>query len=300
MRDFYRKLHDECGVRLPEPDEQDWAWCAGDYRRTEDYIRFYRAHRDDLNSLERDEAAMMIVSGIDAYMEHGADEAVTEALWAETREILLRDRRDLMHTIGHFACYGDPLAECFPITAKIRSLWLAGMQIRPYRQEDFDIIRRWFRNVRTYALWCANRFPYPPEPERFAAALQEIAAQTGDRPYVAENETGVPFGFFCFSLNPETNEGMLKFVTVASDMRGWGIGTEMLRLAVRKAFAETAADAVQLMVFSVNEAAQKCYRKIGFTERSRMPDAFRFEDETWGRVNMVIRRADFEKGESIC
>ncbi len=297
MSDLYRKINEECGVRLPEPDEQDWARCAGDYRRIEDYIRFYRVHRDDLNRLERDEVAMMIVSGVDEYMEHGADEALTEALWAKTREILLRDRYDLMNTIGHFACYGDPLDECFPITAKIRSLWLTGMQIRPYRQADFDTVRRWFRNARTHALWCANRFPYPLEQAGFDAVLREHAAQTGDRPYVAENETGLPFGFFCFSLNPETNEGMLKFVAVDSNMRGWGIGTEMLRLAVRKAFAETDADAVQLMVFSDNIAARKCYQKSGFTERSVTPDAFRFGDEAWGRVNMVIRRSDFEMKE---
>lgn len=297
MSGFYSKLHDECGVRLPEPDEQDWARCAGDYRRTEDYIRFYRVHRDDLNPRERDEAAMMIVSGIDESMEHGADEARTEALWAEAREILLRDRYDLMNTIGHFACYGDPPEECFPVTAKIRSLWRTGMQIRPYRQADFDTIRRWFRDARTHALWCANRFPYPPEPEGFSAALREISARTGDRPYVTENETGVPFGFFCFSLNPGTNEGMLKFVAVSGDMCGWGIGTEMLRLAVRKVFAETEADAVQLMVFSVNDAARKCYRKVGFTERAVTPDAFRFGDEAWGRINMVIRRSDFETKE---
>ena len=292
MSDLYRKIHEECGVRLPEPGEQDWEFCAGDYRRTADYIRFYHAHAADLDGYEKDQTAMLIVCGVDSYIEQGADAALTESLWAQAKEILLRDRRELMHTIGHFCCYGDPLSECFPVTAKMRALWLENMTLRLYRPDDFDTIRRWFPDARTHALWCADRFPYPLEPEGFSAVLREHAERTGDRAYVAENETGIPFGFFCFSVNPETNEGMLKFVAVCRDMRGWGIGTAMLRLAVRNAFVETNAGAVQLMVFSVNDSAKKCYEKAGFAVRAVTPDAFRFGSETWDRVNMVIGRGD--------
>ena len=45
---------------------------------------------------------------------------------------------------------------------------------------------------------------------------------------------------------------MLKFVAVASDLRGKGYGRKMISLAVEKAFADEAAEAVQLMVFTEN------------------------------------------------
>ena len=171
------------------------------------------------------------------------------------------------------------------------------MNIRPYMPADFAVLRQWISDARTHALWCANRFPYPPEAAGFAAALQEISARTGDRPYIAADETGRAVGFFCRSLNPETNECMLKFVIVDGTLRGRGVGTEMLRLAVRAAFAETDAGAVQLMVFSENPAAIRCYRKTGFQVRTCTPDAFRFGAETWDRCNMVIRRTDTETKE---
>ena len=42
MFDLVTRLNEECGVRLPEKDDQDWEFCAGDYTRTEDYIEFYK------------------------------------------------------------------------------------------------------------------------------------------------------------------------------------------------------------------------------------------------------------------
>ena len=42
MDNFYEKLNEECDVRFPYPNEQDWEWCAGDYTRTNDYIEFYK------------------------------------------------------------------------------------------------------------------------------------------------------------------------------------------------------------------------------------------------------------------
>ena len=39
---LYEMLDKECNVRLPNADEQDWEFCAGDYKRTNDYILFYK------------------------------------------------------------------------------------------------------------------------------------------------------------------------------------------------------------------------------------------------------------------
>ncbi|MBP0968035.1 MAG: GNAT family N-acetyltransferase [Oscillospiraceae bacterium] len=169
------------------------------------------------------------------------------------------------------------------------------MKIRPYiHEQDFSLLRTWSTDARTHAMWCADRFPYPPEPAGFAEALRSIREQWGDAPYIAADENGSAVGFFCRPGQPHQGEIMLKFVIVDPALRGQGIGTKMLRAAVQDIFAQTDADAVQLMVFAENPAARKCYRKAGFTERALTPAAFRFQNESWGRCNMVIRREDTE------
>lgn len=164
------------------------------------------------------------------------------------------------------------------------------MRIRPYQNKDFDIISQWITDERSHALWCANLMPYPLEKNSFDALLQEAEERFGDCPFVATTNDGQVVGFFCFSVNLHTNEGMLKFVVIDNTMRNKGYGCEMLKLAIKYAFEIAKADAVHLNVFPENPGAKKCYEKVGFKERTLTENAFSFKDESWGRCNMITTR----------
>ena len=165
------------------------------------------------------------------------------------------------------------------------------LSIRPYNSDnDFDVIKSWLSDERTHAMWCANRTAFPIQKDGFAGLLEDVSVRCGDKPYVATVEDDRVVGFFCYSLDQETKEGMLKFVVVDSSMRGMGLGKQMLRQAVRYAFDETDAEAVQLMVFSENERARHCYENIGFIVRQTDQDAFQYQDESWERCNMILIR----------
>ena len=166
------------------------------------------------------------------------------------------------------------------------------MRLRPYIPEtDFEIIRNWIADPRSHALWCANRFEYPLSRENFNSVLRDIRIRNGDSPFTAAGADGTAMGFFCYSLHPDTNEGLLKFVIVDPAARGQGLGRAMLRLAVEYAFEISKADAVSLRVFTENPRAVRCYESVGFTEERTEKDAFSYGDESWGRRSMVIRRS---------
>ena len=164
------------------------------------------------------------------------------------------------------------------------------MRIRPYQNKDFDVISQWITDERSHALWCANLIPYPLKKNSFDALLQEEEERFGDSPFVATTNDGQVVGFFCFSVNLHTNEGMLKFVVIDNTMRNKGYGCEMLKLAIKYAFEIAKADAVHLNVFPENPGAKKCYEKVGFKERTLTENAFSFKDESWGRCNMITTR----------
>ena len=165
------------------------------------------------------------------------------------------------------------------------------MKIRAFNlDKDFDVIKTWITDERTHMMWCANLIPYPIEKETFRSILSEIAERFGDSPFAAVDDEGRVVGFYCYSLNHETHEGIFKFVMVDASVRGQGIGKEMIRLAVHNAFSDPEAMAVQLNVFPENARAKRCYEGAGFTERQITPDAFKYKDESWGRCNMVIKR----------
>ena len=117
--------------------------------------------------------------------------------------------------------------------------------------------------------------------------LEEHALNFEDCAFVAVDDDGKVAGFFCYSLNGQNNEGMLKFIVVNSKIRGKGYGKQMLKLALEYAFNISKADSVQLNVFPENIPANKCYESVGFKERSLTPNAFTFKDESWARRNMV-------------
>lgn len=170
------------------------------------------------------------------------------------------------------------------------------MKIRPFiLNRDFDKIKNWVTDERTHAMWCANRLKYPLNEEDFADVMSEIWANYGDIPYVAVDDKNEVIGFFSFSLNPDNNEGMLKFVMVDPEKRGKGIGKHMLRLALEYAFDITKAGAVHLNVFTENTRAKKCYEGIGFVERHTNNAVFPYKDELWGRCNMIIERKMWNK-----
>ncbi len=164
------------------------------------------------------------------------------------------------------------------------------MRLRPFILCDFDEIKNWISDERTHAMWCANLIKYPIEKENFYNVMLEISTKFGDSPYVATTDEGKLVGFFCYSVNLSTNEGMLKFVMINPSQRGKGLGKAMLQLAVEYAFNITKVDAVQLNVFPENIRAQKCYESVGFVARKTDADVFNFKDVSWGRCNMVIKK----------
>ncbi|MCR5337121.1 MAG: GNAT family N-acetyltransferase, partial [Lachnospiraceae bacterium] len=164
------------------------------------------------------------------------------------------------------------------------------MRLRPFEEKDFEVIKDWIPDERGHAMWCANRFQYPLDKNDFLTVLSDMAKKHGDSPYVVTMDDDVPDGFFCYSTNDETKEGMLKFVVVAPYRRGSGIAQEMFRVALSFAFEETKVNAVHLIVFSVNGRAKKFYEKVGFKERKTDHKAFVYKDEHWSRCNMIIRK----------
>lgn len=165
------------------------------------------------------------------------------------------------------------------------------MRLRPFiSSKDFDEIKNWIVEERMHAMWSANRIQFPMEKDSFEKSMQEVAELFGDSPFVVTSDEGELIGFFCYSVNIENNEGMLKFVMNNPKYRGKGYGREMLRLAVKYAFEITNVQAVHLNVFTENERAKRCYEAVGFTERKTDLNAFAYKEESWGRCNMIIRR----------
>ena len=94
------------------------------------------------------------------------------------------------------------------------------MRIRPFiENKDYAYLEKWIDDEKVHALWCANRLPYPLTRENLRAFLEKAEADWTGSAYVATEDDGTVIGFFCYSVNTETNTGFLTFVIVDGHKR---------------------------------------------------------------------------------
>jgi len=167
------------------------------------------------------------------------------------------------------------------------------MILRKFNCEtDFSPIAGWIRSDREHAMWCGGRFSFPLERNDFLSVLEEHRKNTGDLPYMAQDEQGRAVGFFVLSSSPDTGSAMLKFVIVDFAIRGKGVGREMIHLAAELAFQDPRVRTLRLCVFAENPAALRCYQKAGFCLTSTDPNAFHFRGQLWSRCHMALSRPE--------
>lgn len=172
----------------------------------------------------------------------------------------------------------------------VKIISLKRMKIKPYTPSNFNKIKTWVTDERTHALWCGGLISYPLNKNNFEKALKEFIIKNGESPFVAITNKGKIIGFFCYSINPYTREGKLKFIIISPQFRNKGYGKEMVTLALKHAFCNSSAESVQLNVFLNNGPAKNCYLHVGFSIRSITKKSFCFNEEMWSKCNMVIKK----------
>ena len=72
------------------------------------------------------------------------------------------------------------------------------------------------------------------------------------------------------------------------NVRGKGIGKQMIKEVLKIAFEQLQLHRVHLGVFDFNHAAIACYEKAGFTKEGLLRDATKNGDEYWSMWEMGI------------
>lgn len=124
--------------------------------------------------------------------------------------------------------------------------------------------------------------PQTLDDPRYRAAFDEISANPGQRLIVAERDgevvgtlliTAIP-GLIRFGMR----RGQLENVHVRADMRGKGIGSQMVKWAIERC-GEMGCGVVQLTSNKTRTDAHRFYRRLGFTASH---EGFKLYIDAWG------------------
>jgi len=158
-----------------------------------------------------------------------------------------------------------------------------------FAASDFEIFKSWINNEEELFQFAGPIFSFPLTDDQLVKYLN----LTDIRPLkVVLQESKETIGHCEFNF--ENNIPRLSRILVGNkELRGRGIGQNIVKKMVEELFRDEAITKVDLNVFSWNTAAIKCYEKIGFRINHEITDEFQVNGLNWTRLNMELDRDDF-------
>lgn len=147
--------------------------------------------------------------------------------------------------------------------------------------------------------WGGLDFDYPLNPAQLEVHLGRAERTHGGHMIftVRENATGVAIGHGeLTAINHRHRTCRISRVLVGpSAHRNRGLGAQTMHALLYKAFVELRLHRVELAVFDFNDAAIRCYEKIGFVHEGKLRESVCFEGEHWHTLMMSILEQEWAR-----
>ena len=165
------------------------------------------------------------------------------------------------------------------------------MLLREYKETDANVILSWIKNEREFRLWSADRYEtYPIVTDDINKNYLECKKKSFFCPLTLEDEGKVIGHLILRKLNSNDSIVRLGFIIVDSSIRGKGYGKRLIEEAIKYSKEKLNINKFSLGVFAVNDSAFKCYERVGFKIIDIEKNVYKFYDETWDCVEMVLVR----------
>jgi RimJ/RimL family protein N-acetyltransferase len=163
---------------------------------------------------------------------------------------------------------------------------------RPFHQDDGAALLSWAPTADELLQWVGPNFVFPLDERQ----LLEYLATAGEHRRIISAvacDTDTVVGHAELNILPEHELGQIRRVAVAPSMRAHGVGGKLMDWLVSLAFDELSLHRLELVVFSFNVAARKCYARAGFQEEGLARHARKASDGYWDLVHMALLESEY-------
>jgi RimJ/RimL family protein N-acetyltransferase len=163
---------------------------------------------------------------------------------------------------------------------------MRGVSFRPFDIADARALMSWAGSADELLQWAGPKFSFPLDEEQ----LRAYAEGASDSRHLISgvNESGEVVAHAELNLLPQHRLGQVRRVAVAPEGRGQGIGRALMNRVVQLGFDELGLHRIELVVFSFNEPARRCYEAIGFREEGRAREARVATNGFWDLIHMAL------------
>jgi RimJ/RimL family protein N-acetyltransferase len=163
--------------------------------------------------------------------------------------------------------------------------------VRPFREGDAAALLSWANSPDELLQWVGPRFSFPLDRDQLA----QYADTSGEHRYLISATTSdadTIVGHAELAVTPEHELGRIGRFGVAPQMRGRGVASQLLSWLIAFAFDELALHRLELVVFTFNEPALRCYKRAGFKEEGLARHARKASDDYWDLVYMALLESE--------
>ena len=164
------------------------------------------------------------------------------------------------------------------------------VRLRAFELADAPTLLGWIESEQSLVQWAGTRFPWPSRLEHLEDHGR--AAVTADPPSTLL--TGVDaaeamVGYLELSrLDNRNRSAAISRVIVAPTRRNLGIARAMIVQALERGFVHHGLHRIELLVYSHNQAALRCYEALGFQIEGLSRDCTHVEGMYWSEYRMSL------------
>jgi len=175
------------------------------------------------------------------------------------------------------------------------------VRLQRFTEADVDDVLAWMSSARFLYQWAGPMFRFPLERAQLARHVRDAGRKRRPRKIfkVVDGVVGRNIGHVEL-CNIDRANGCARLARVLigpRELRGCGLGADVVRLALGVAFDELRLHRVSLGVFDFNHAAIRCYERVGLRTEGLLREACCFAGEYWNLVQMGILEPEWRARE---
>lgn len=173
------------------------------------------------------------------------------------------------------------------------------VRLERFERRDIPQLLEWVNTEKLLHQWGGSGFQYPLDTKQLEEYISSTEKENADvlAYKVIEEQSGKTIGHISIArINRKHRSARIGRVLVGdTEVRGRGIGEQMMKKALEIAFGELKMHRVSLGVFDFNKPAIACYEKVGFTKEGLLRDTLLVEGKYWSVWEMRMLEDEWNR-----
>jgi RimJ/RimL family protein N-acetyltransferase len=164
--------------------------------------------------------------------------------------------------------------------------------LRPFEEDDFPFVLHSITSANELLQWAGPGFSWPLNEAQLRDYRDKGVQDPDTFQPLSVLEDDAVVGHVQLVLDRKNDLGYIGRVLVSPAERGRGLGEALMQEVVRLALDDLRLHRISLNVFDFNNAAIRCYERVGFIKEGHLRDTRRATDGYWSMFVMGMLSTD--------